>query len=426
MQISKREILWKQGYLTLQALQSPLGLAASSKEGRFHAIFGRDSLWSLFLALETLSLHPFGPDQDLSLWLRDLTEIVLTGLASLQGTIVNDFNEEQPGKIIHEFWDVVPERVIAGGFPLVGGRYYGSFDSTFLYLMTVARAIDIFDDRGLLERLWPSVEAALNWMLDWSDLDQDGRVEYARRNPDGRGLINQAWKDSNDSVWGKGVSVPSYPLTWIEMQGYAWSAYQGYLHLARKRDSLTVEREQEVQKRMRGLNSGLSGFWLEDQQFPAMALDGQKQPIPVVSSNPGHLLYCGMLTKKEAELIAKRFQQPDMLTPWGVRCLSDQAAFYNPTAYHSGTVWPFDNAIVAIGLSRYGYPEIAREIGERVLNGIEIFGTPIEVYSVLPSRLVRSPHIDQEWLLADYFYGSGTQAWTAAAMLYFIRLIDIF
>ncbi len=426
------EPLWQKGLETMQSLQTPLGLIASDKTGRFHAIFGRDSLWSVLLALEAGSLlRGKAPDEQQAhaltetyvAWLRPLAETVLRGLAHLQGKRVNDVNEEQPGRIIHEYWEVVPERLITSRFPLVEGRYYGSLDATFLYVITVAKVFAFFEERAFLEELWPSIEAALQWMLEWSDLDQDGLVEYSRRNPDGLGLLNQAWKDSTEAVWSKGLPVPAPPIAWIELQGYAWLAYLSYLQLAKQLGSLAPSMLQEIQYRVKRLSQGQRCFWLEDEQFPAIALDGHKRSIRAVSSNPGHLLWCGSVDQDEANKIHQRLMQPDMFTPWGLRTVSDRASFYNPLHYHSGSVWPFDNAVTVIGLCRYGFGTDAQRIAHAVLQALTAFGTPVEVYSVHPSRWIRSPHIMQEWVLADYFYASEMQAWTAAAMLYLTRLL---
>jgi glycogen debranching enzyme len=426
------EDLWQKGHQTLQSLQSPLGLTASDKAGRFHALFGRDSLWSVLLALEAGSLlqskttneqQAHALSETYVAWLRQLSETVLRGLVHLQGKRVNDVNEEQPGRIIHEYWEVVPERLIARRFPLVDGRYYGSFDATFLYVITVAKVFAFFEEQAFLEELWPSIEAALQWMLEWSDLDQDGLVEYSRRNPNGLGLLNQAWKDSAEAVWSKGLPVPASPIAWIEFQGYAWLAYQSYLQLAKQRGSLTPSILREIQHRVKRLSQGQHRFWLEDEHFPAIALDGHKHPIRAVSSNPGHLLWCGSVDQDEANKIHQRLMLPDMFTPWGLRTASDRASFYNPLHYHSGSVWPFDNAVTVIGLHRYGFDADARHIARAVLQALIAFGTPVEVYSVYPSHWIRSPRIMQEWVLADYFYASEMQAWTAAAILYLTRIL---
>jgi glycogen debranching enzyme len=230
--------LRQKALLDLQSLQTPLGITASSQNDQFHAIFGRDSLWTVLLALaaarfQQQSAEP-GDAASYESWVHDLSVAVLRGLTDLQGTIVTDVNEEQPGRIVHEYWNPVPQRMIEARWPVADGegRYYGSFDATFLYLVTIAQVVAFFDDRALLEELWPGIDAAFHWMLDWSDLDHDGLVEYKKRNPEGIGLANQVWKDSGDSICARDHLSRPHPVAWIEVPGYAWAASAAYRELA--------------------------------------------------------------------------------------------------------------------------------------------------------------------------------------------------
>ena len=425
---------WQKALATLQLLQTPLGVTASGQDDQFHAIFGRDSLWTVLLALEAGRLLQAAPAGSMHAsllshpasyrdWLHALATSVLRGLASLQGCVVNDVNEEQPGRIIHEYWNPVPQRMIVARWPVINGRYYGAFDATFLYVVTAAQVDTYFHDQELLEELWPHIDAALHWMLDWSDLDQDGLVEYSRRNPEGLGLANETWKDSAEAVQPREHESLLHPLAWIEVQGYALAAYAGYIELARKLKRLDPDLHREIQRRIEGLQQGLTRFWLAGEQFPAIVLDGQKQPVAVVSSNPGHLLWSGVIDKQQAEQICRRLVQPDMLTPWGVRTLSEQAYYYNPFMYHCGAVWPFDNAVITVGLQRYGFNTEARRIAQTILQAIHTIDDPVELYMVLPSGWIRSPRIEQAWVLVDYFYASSVQAWTAAVILYLVSLL---
>lgn len=425
-------MLWSQAQTALQSLQSPLGITASGPDDQFHAIFGRDSLWTVLLALEALPLlqaaeqHAGKLEIDITAyheWLHRLSATVLRGLAHLQGQVVNDVNEEQPGRIVHEYWNPIPERMRIAHWPVLEHGYYGAFDATFLYLITLAQVDAYFDDAPLLQELWPNADAVLQWMLKWSDLDQDGRVEYKKRNPEGIGLDNQVWKDSGESVRAPNHQPLIHPVAWVEVQGYAWGAYAAYIQLAKKLHRLEPTLEQTIQKRMEQLQSGLQAFWMEKEHFPAMALDGNKQQIPVVATNAGHLLWSQCVKQNEAEQICRRLVQPDSLTPWGLRTLSETAFYYNPLMYHCGAIWPFDNAVVTIGLQRYGFQKEARHIAEAVLRALLAFEQPVELYTVQPSRWIRSQRIEQEWFLADYFYACNVQAWTAAAVLYFTALL---
>ncbi|HVB60259.1 MAG TPA: amylo-alpha-1,6-glucosidase [Ktedonobacteraceae bacterium] len=447
--------LWQEAMTALQSLQSPLGISASGMDDHFHAIFGRDSLWTVLFALEAARLLQDAVKQgaigslrknrlptdivvpEYMNWLHNLAATVLRSLARLQGTVINDVNEEQPGRIIHEYWVPVPERHTLAGWPLIDGRYYGSFDSAFLYLVTLHAVDRLFDDAALLDELWPSAQAIVRWMLDWSDLDGDGLVEYKKRNPRGIGLDNEVWKDSGESIQMPDHRPVKHPVAWIEVQGYAWAAYHAYLALASKHDDLasgdeaqtgaigSLFRRVEIEQRLDRLKQGINSFWFEDGSslFPAMALDGDKQPVRVVSTNPGHLLWSGCLAQDDAQRICERLMQPDMMTPWGLRTLSTTAYYYDPLAYHNGTIWPFDNCVVALGLSRYGFQQEAIRLTQSVLQALYAFKRPVELYTVQPSYWVRSHHLAGDWFLADYHRSCNVQAWTAAATLYFAAFL---
>lgn len=422
--------LWREALTALHGLRTALGIAASGQSDHFHAIFGRDSLWTLQFALEACRFQDEGLETALDIpdyraWLHDLAASVLRGLAHLQGRVVNDENEEQPGRIIHEYWDPVPVGHTLAGWPVPEGRYYGAFDSTFLFLTTLHTVHTVFDDAELLDELWPPAQAAFHWMLDWSDLDEDGLVEYKKRNPHGIGLNNQVWKDSGEAIRMPDHRRMKHPVAWIEVQGYAWAAYHAYYELAMKRGELEPSLGAAIQRRMDRLKDGLSRYWFDEDSAPflAMALDADKQAIQVISSNPGHLLWSGCLEPAEAQPICTRLLLPDMLTPWGLRTLSTTAYYYDPLSYHGGTVWPFDNCVVALGLSRYGFEQEALSLAHAVLQALVAFQTPVELYTVQPASSVRSHHLAGDWFLADYRRSTKVQAWTAAAMLYFTALL---
>jgi glycogen debranching enzyme len=421
---------WRDALRTLEALRSPLGVMASGQDGHFHALFGRDALWTVLLALEagralpsellTTEETPAGYSE----WLAHLGSSVLRGLASLQGNRINDANEEQPGRIVHEFWEPVPPQMVQAHWPVVdgNGRYYGTFDATFLFIVTATRYDDRYDDEELLDALWPHIQAAFQWMLEWSDLDGDGLVEYRRRNHAGIGLENQVWKDSGESIRARPGEALLHPLAWIEVQGYALEAYRGYARLAQKLHQLDVMTAEEIKRRITGLQHGIECFWSSENDFPVMALDANKQPIDVVASNPGHLLWSGVLDQVSAERICQRLMQADMLTSWGIRTLSDQAYFYDPFKYQCGTVWPFDNAAIAIGMQHYGFEEQARVVAHSILQALDAIESPVELYMVLPSKQIRSPKIEQKWTLIDYIQASSVQTWTVAAVLSLVSL----
>jgi glycogen debranching enzyme len=413
---------WTMSQQTLEALRTPLGIKASRAGEHFHAIFGRDSLWSLLLVLEAARLRP--EDREYRTWAHELATTVLRGMAQLQGRVENDYNEEQPGKIVHEYWEPVPEHLHRAAWPMVDGRYYGAVDATFLYMIAMHHMYEVFSDDALLDELWPSMQAASDWILHYSDLDNDSLVEYERRNPQGHGLLHQGWKDSWDAVLLPGELAIDHPIAWIEIQGYALKAYASMHGLAKQRGELTPELEAQLTERMYSIHAALDRFWLDNEGCPAIALDKNNKAVRVVSSNAGHLLWSQVVDSERAAQIAMRLMQPDILTDWGLRTLSQHAYYYNPLVYHRGTVWPFDNAVIAIGLQRYGFASEARLIASSVMRAIRAFSLPVELYCVVPARWIREPCINREWLLADYPQACTVQAWTAAAVLYFTALLE--
>lgn len=402
----------------LEELDSPTGLRASGATGPFHALFGRDSLWSVLLTLEASRLLPHDPD--LTAVAGRLAAHTLRALAATQGTVRDDENEEQPGKIIHEYWPETPPRLSVLNWPLRDGRYYGSTDATYLYLMAVVAAWHhLPDGRALVDELWPSVRAALEWALTYGDVDGDGRVEVLPRQPSGRGLRHQIWKDSNDSVVDESGIVPDAPIAWLELQGYAVAAFRGLRALLHARGA-EEDLQTELARRIERLEAGLDQFWLPAEGCPAMVLTREKRALPLVSSNMGHLLWCDALSRERALATANRLLRPDLLTPWGVRTLSSDSSAFLPFSYHRGSIWPFDNAIAAGGLWRLERPDAARQIGAHVLAALEHFESPVELYCALPAAWVRAPALPaQHSLLVEYQGASAMQAWSAAAILLF-------
>jgi glycogen debranching enzyme len=401
----------------LDELQSPTGLRASSVEGHFHALFGRDTLWSVMLSLEASRLRP--GDRELALWVEQLARTSLQALAVTQGTREHDAIEEQPGKIVHEFWPETPEHLRRARWPMEDGRYYGSADATYLFLMAAAMVWQQCAGGGaLIDELWDHVAAALHWALRYGDVDGEGLVEAWPRQPLGLGLTNQVWKDSGDALILEDGSVPEPPVAWVELQGYAIAAYRGVREMLQARGE-DAALQDELARRAARLEVRLDQFWLPGEGCPAMALTREKTPVPIVSSNMGHLLWCGALREERAEATANRLLLPDMISTWGLRTVSAHSYAFEPFSYHRGSIWPFDNAIAAGGLWRMGRREDARSIGRRVQRAIQQFGTPVELYCALPATWVREPDVGAAGLLVDYRRASAVQAWSCAAVLLF-------
>ncbi len=295
-------------------------------------VFGRDSL---ITAHQLLMVNTRSAREALQL------------LADKQGTEVDDWRDEQPGKILHEIRR--GELARAGVVPHT--PYFGSVDATPWFLIVYAQHFRWTGDVAFAEKLLPAAEAALSWIDRYGDLDGDGFVEYLCRSP--RGLRNQGWKDSHDAIVHDDGRPAEPPMALAEVQAYVYLAKQRmadvYRALGREEEATRLELEG---LRLRARFNEV--FWMEDERYFAAALDGEKQPVRTVMSNPGHGLYCGIVDDDKADALARRLLSPDMFSGWGIRTMSKGAAAYNPMSYHNGSVWPHDNALIAAGMKRYG------------------------------------------------------------------------
>ena len=313
------------------ALQVPIGDQHIIAAGIpwFATPFGRDSI---IAAYQSLSLNP------------QLAVETLRVLAKHQGTKVNDWQDEEPGKILHEYRE--GEMTLCGEMPF--GPYYGSVDATPLFLILLSETYNWTNDENLVRELLPAAHRALEWIDRYGDKDGDGFIEYQRRSP--KGLVNQGWKDSWDANMHRDGKVAEPPIALCEVQGYVYEAKYRMSSLLRGfGDTQTADRlrreANELAKRFD------KAFWMPEQGFYAMALDKDKRPLEVISSNPGHLLFTRMLTRERARAVVQRFMQEDMFTGWGWRTLAQSEKIFNPLSYHRGSVWPHDNSLIAHGMA---------------------------------------------------------------------------
>jgi glycogen debranching enzyme len=361
----------------------------------FATLFGRDSILTALFAL------PFNPA---------LAVGTLKTLASLQGSQVDQRRDEQPGKIVHEIR--AGELATTGDVPF--GRYYGSVDATPLFLWLLGRYVETTGDLELAEQLWSNAERALDWIERWGDCDGDMYVEYLRETP--RGLANQGWKDSFDAISHADGTFARPPIALCEVQGYVYAAYTSIADIARRLGR--AELAARLNQRAATLRARFShDFWLEQERTVALALDVDKRPCRVMSSNAGHCLATGLLNREQAEALAERLMSEEMFTGWGVRTLGSSERRYNPMSYHNGSVWPHDNAIVAAGLARYKKQQDAIRILDGLLQAAGHFKT-----GSLPELFCGFPR-DERLGPVPYPVSCHPQAWSAAGIFMIVQAI---
>jgi glycogen debranching enzyme len=353
---------------------------------RYATLFGRDSL---IASWQTLDTDP------------TIAAATLRILASYQGRVVDRVSEEQPGKILHEhrFDPASRAELPHWKFP-----YYGSVDSTLLFLIVGEAYLKKTGDHQLAQELWKAFRSAYGWMTRYGDADADCFVEYERTNP--AGLFHQGWKDGSEDHLGIRP-----PVALVEVQGYAYAAHKAFAYLAKAMgESPGASGALETAEDLRGrLNRD---FWLEDQGFFAFALNGTKQVRRAVTSNPGHLLLCGAVEPRRLDPLVSRLFSPDLWTPFGVRTHASTEPDFDPTSYHLGSVWPHDNWFLYRGLLAVGRDAEARRVRKALLNAYVALGKIPELYAVVDDRIV---DLSQKRTVLGR--PNPVQAWASAGLL---------
>jgi glycogen debranching enzyme len=360
----------------------------------FMTMFGRDSIFTSLQAL------PFVPE---------LAATTLRVLGDWQGSRTDDFRDEDPGRILHEMrygeMTAFEERPHS--------PYYGSVDATPLYLVLLDEYERWTGDRDLVRSLETEARAALAWIDTSADLLGRGYIAYKRRNEQ-TGLENQCWKDSWNSISYRDGRIPGFPRATCELQGYAFDAKMRGARLAREvwADAAFGD---ELERQALELRERFErDYWVEDGRYYALALDADGTPVDALSSNIGHLLWSGIVSEDRAADLARHLLGPELFSGWGVRTLGTGEARYNPIGYHVGTVWPFDNSIIAWGLRRYGFREEAAMIAAGMLEAAEIFeGRLPEAFGGYDRDQTKYP--------VQYPTACSPQAWSTGAPLLILR-----
>ncbi|PZE21120.1 amylo-alpha-1,6-glucosidase [Paenibacillus xerothermodurans] len=392
--------LVERGLKDLKVLLTNLGHGSFPVAGLpwFGVPFGRDSL------IAALQMLPFNPA---------VAKGTLRTMAAKQGQAVDAWRDEQPGKIMHE----IRFGEMAGTNQVPFTPYYGTIDATPLFLIVMAEYVRWSGDTALALELLPNIERALQWIDEYGDRDGDLFVEYHQESS--KGIANQGWKDSGDSIVHRNGEYAVTPIALSEVQGYVYQAKMGIAELYQEVGF--KDRAERLRSEAQALKAKFDeAFWMEEHRFYAIALDENKRQVGTITSNPGHLLLSGMLDEDRADAVADCLLSPQMFSGYGIRTMGAGEAGYNPMSYHDGSIWPHDNSMIILGLSKYGRQAQANTVIAGLIDAADHFE-----YERLPELFCG--YDKARGRAVPYPVACSPQAWAAGTPLVFVQsLLGLF